>query len=107
MFPVSNTSRTIIDCLLKEANKYGVEILLNVEVNEIKIPNIKSEIRNDYNFRVCFTNSDLLIRILFASLAEVIQKNLCLTGSGNLIIRLKNRYLLYLPSICRAMLLLS
>ncbi len=35
MFPVTNTSDTIIECLLKEVNKYGVEILMNCEVNTI------------------------------------------------------------------------
>jgi predicted flavoprotein YhiN len=35
MFPATNTSQTIIDCLLKEANKYGVEIRMNAEVKEI------------------------------------------------------------------------
>ncbi|MFT3911130.1 MAG: NAD(P)/FAD-dependent oxidoreductase [Ferruginibacter sp.] len=32
MFPVTNDSQTIIDCLLHEANKYKVEILMNAEV---------------------------------------------------------------------------
>lgn len=36
MFPVSNDSQTIIDCLLNEANRYGVEILMNAEVQAIK-----------------------------------------------------------------------
>jgi predicted Rossmann fold flavoprotein len=35
MFPVSNSSQTIIDCLMNEVNKYGVEILMNKEVSEI------------------------------------------------------------------------
>lgn len=35
MFPVSNTSQTIIDCLMKEVNKYGVEILMNKEVKAV------------------------------------------------------------------------
>ena len=34
MFPVSNSSQTIIDCLMKEVNKYNVQILLNREVME-------------------------------------------------------------------------
>ncbi|HEX6845334.1 MAG TPA: NAD(P)/FAD-dependent oxidoreductase [Chitinophagaceae bacterium] len=37
MFPVSDSSQTIIDCLLKEANRYGLEILMNKEVVEINI----------------------------------------------------------------------
>ena len=32
MFPVTDSSQTIIDCLMKEANKYGVEIWMNREV---------------------------------------------------------------------------
>ncbi len=32
MFPVTDSSQTIIDCLLKEANKYQVDIRMNVEV---------------------------------------------------------------------------
>ncbi|MEO5645164.1 MAG: NAD(P)/FAD-dependent oxidoreductase [Bacteroidia bacterium] len=36
MFPVSNTSETIVECLLSEAKKQNVEILLQREVNEIE-----------------------------------------------------------------------
>ena len=36
MFPSSNSSQTIVDCLLQEANRYGVEILLNKEVKAVK-----------------------------------------------------------------------
>ena len=39
MFPVTNSSQTIIDCLMKEVNKYGVEILMNAEVKELAIQN--------------------------------------------------------------------
>ena len=35
MFPVTDSSQTIIDCLMKEANKYNVVIRLNVEVKKI------------------------------------------------------------------------
>lgn len=35
MFPVTDSSQTIIDCLMKEANKYGVAIRLNTEVKKI------------------------------------------------------------------------
>jgi predicted Rossmann fold flavoprotein len=36
MFPVTDSSETIINCLLKEANKYGVEILMNREVKSVE-----------------------------------------------------------------------
>lgn len=35
MFPTSNSSQTIIDCFLNEAEKYGVEIKLSTEVTSI------------------------------------------------------------------------
>lgn len=35
MFPVSNSSQTIIDCFLNEANKHQVEVLLNHSVKKI------------------------------------------------------------------------
>lgn len=36
MFPESNTSQTIIDCMIREANKYSIEILMNCEVTQIE-----------------------------------------------------------------------
>src|SRR5436190_1796671 len=36
MFPVTDSSQTIIDCLIKEANRYGVKILMNAEVKALK-----------------------------------------------------------------------
>lgn len=41
MFPVTDSSQTIIDCLLREANQYGVEILMNREVEQLKLENGK------------------------------------------------------------------
>ncbi|PWU03342.1 MAG: aminoacetone oxidase family FAD-binding enzyme [Bacteroidetes bacterium] len=36
MFPVSNSSQSIIDCLLKESSRLNIEIRLQSEVNEIQ-----------------------------------------------------------------------
>ncbi len=36
MFPVTNSSQTIIDCFLNEAKTYGVEVLLNHSVKKIQ-----------------------------------------------------------------------
>ena len=35
MFPSSNSSQTIVDCLMQEANRYGVEIWMNKEVKAV------------------------------------------------------------------------
>jgi predicted Rossmann fold flavoprotein len=37
MFPVTDSSQTIIDCLVKEANKYKVTILMNAEVKQLAV----------------------------------------------------------------------
>ena len=52
MFPVTDSSQTIIDCLLKESNKYGVEILMNTEVKAI--------IYKEDKFELKFSDSRLL-----------------------------------------------
>jgi len=52
MFPMSNSSQTIIDCLMQEANRYGVTILMNREVKEITI--------KDSGFQLLFSNGTIL-----------------------------------------------
>jgi predicted Rossmann fold flavoprotein len=39
MFPITDSSQTIIDCLMKEVNKCHVEILMNREVRQLAIDN--------------------------------------------------------------------
>ena len=39
MFPVTDSSQSIIECLLKEANKYGVDIFMNKEVKDLSMVN--------------------------------------------------------------------
>lgn len=41
MFPVTDSSQTIIDCLMNEANSYGVEIRINSEVKELAVDNLQ------------------------------------------------------------------
>ena len=36
MFPITDDSQTIINCLLKEADKYGVKILMQLEVSSLE-----------------------------------------------------------------------
>jgi predicted Rossmann fold flavoprotein len=37
MFPVSDSSQTIVDCLMKQVNTYGVEIRMHADVKEVGI----------------------------------------------------------------------
>lgn len=39
IFPVTNSSQTIIDCLMKEVNKYGIQVLMNREVKRLSMVN--------------------------------------------------------------------
>ncbi len=52
MFPVTDSSETIINCLLNEVNKYGVEILMNSEVISIK--------KNKDEWDIVFKNGKIL-----------------------------------------------
>ncbi|MFT3822443.1 MAG: NAD(P)/FAD-dependent oxidoreductase [Chitinophagaceae bacterium] len=45
MFPVTDSSQTIIDCLLREVNKYGVEVRMMSEVRSLKYDNDTSEFK--------------------------------------------------------------
>ena len=56
MFPVTDSSQTIIDCLMKEANTYAVEILMNREVRKLKAGNGKWELElgNNENLQADF-----------------------------------------------------
>lgn len=36
MFPVTDSSQTIIDCLLREVNKYGIEVRMSAEVKRLQ-----------------------------------------------------------------------
>jgi predicted Rossmann fold flavoprotein len=52
MFPVTDHSQTIIDCLLKEASRYGVEIMMQSEVKNIT--------RTDSAFLITLSDSRFL-----------------------------------------------
>jgi predicted Rossmann fold flavoprotein len=53
MFPVTDSSQTIIDCLLKEAARYHVEILMNADV--------RSVLKEDDQFVVALASERLLV----------------------------------------------
>jgi predicted Rossmann fold flavoprotein len=52
MFPVTDSSQTIIECLLREANTYGVQVRMNREVQELKPV--------DGKWQVLFTSGEVL-----------------------------------------------
>jgi len=58
MFPVSDSSQTIIDCLMREAGRYNVEVLLKSEVRGLKYDGKKFGIELS-DFRLL--NSDFIL----------------------------------------------
>lgn len=62
MFPESDTSQTIINCLLSEASQYGVEILMNADVQSVtftsdplnKLNHFQVEFRNQKKLEASF-----------------------------------------------------
>ncbi|MEY2828239.1 MAG: hypothetical protein RIQ33_97, partial [Bacteroidota bacterium] len=48
MFPITNDSQTIIDCLLTEAKKFDVDIKTSFEIEDIEIENEQFIIKNKY-----------------------------------------------------------
>ncbi len=66
MFPKSNTSQTIIDCLLAEADKYKVEIWMNADVREIRVlmngekSNSEALKENCNSFELVFANDKMV-----------------------------------------------
>ncbi len=49
MFPVTNSSQSIIDCLMKDVNTYGVEILMNRDVRKLKVESGKWKVELSNN----------------------------------------------------------
>lgn len=67
MFPESNTSETIIHCLLQQANEYGVEILMNREIVNIE--------------KIIFQNKDEIFR-LYSKDGSIIDADLVCIACG-------------------------
>ena len=58
MFPVTDSSQTIVDCLMKEVNKYGIEIRLNTEVKDILTHDSRLT-THDSKFTIHTNNQDI------------------------------------------------
>jgi len=65
MFPESNSSETIINCLLNEADKYNVQILMNREVVKIE----KISLDNNVNSFQLFFKDGLILQSDFVCIA--------------------------------------
>jgi hypothetical protein len=61
MFPVSNSSQTIIDCFLFEAKKHKVEVLYNHSVKSIKLCHAEpvEASQNNYNFKISTSQQEI------------------------------------------------
>ncbi|MDP5081318.1 MAG: aminoacetone oxidase family FAD-binding enzyme, partial [Winogradskyella sp.] len=53
MFPVSNSSQTIVDCFLNEAKKHKVEVLYNHSVKSLSVKDCNFEIETSQGILEC------------------------------------------------------
>jgi predicted Rossmann fold flavoprotein len=62
MFPVTDSSQTIIDCLMKEANKYKVEIKMNKEVKQLAVhsDSYREQLTDAKQFEIQFADDSIL-----------------------------------------------
>ena len=58
MFPVTDSSQTIIDCLMKEANKYSVEVRMNKEVKQLAVNS--EQLADAKQFELQFADDSIL-----------------------------------------------
>ena len=58
MFPITDSSQTIIDCLMKEANKYNVEIRMNKEVKQLAVGS--GQLPDAKRFEIQFADDSIL-----------------------------------------------
>ena len=70
MFPVTDSSQTIIDCLLSEAQKHQVEIMMNADAREIRI----------HSKDVDTTDKKFLVRL--SNGKEINADYLCISSGG-------------------------
>jgi predicted Rossmann fold flavoprotein len=63
MFPVTNSSQTIIDCLMKEINKYGIKILMNREVRKLQAASGK-------------------LQVILANDEKIVAEHICVASGG-------------------------
>jgi len=55
MFPITDNSQTIIDCLLREANKYKVEILFQCDIKSVELQD-NNFVLHTFNFPLLTAN---------------------------------------------------
>jgi predicted Rossmann fold flavoprotein len=65
MFPVTDSSETIINCLLQEANKYHVQILMNREIQNVE----KILVENDREMFRLFSKDGSILEADFVCIA--------------------------------------
>jgi len=70
MFPVTDSSQTIIDCLLSEAQKYQVEIIMNADARQVSFDS-KDKAATDKKFVVTLANGK-----------EIHSDYLCISSGG-------------------------
>ena len=84
MFPVTDNSQTVIECLIKEANKYSVTILMNRNVQNIEVRNSSEEIINNNSeiLKEKQSKKDKKFRIYFSDFEFIDSDFICIATGG-------------------------
>jgi predicted Rossmann fold flavoprotein len=83
MFPVTDSSQTIIDCLIREANSSGVEIRLNAEVKKIEVQKSSEKAKNNPAVSVdTFSGSDQVFKLHLSNGQLLIADQVCIASGG-------------------------
>ncbi len=82
MFPITNSSETIIDCLLAEAKKYGVEIKLGFDVENIETIVTEHNLTSEKLLATDMRQVNALIKLTTANHKELTCNFLCIASGG-------------------------
>jgi predicted Rossmann fold flavoprotein len=78
MFPVTDSSQTIIDCLMREINRQGITIRMNVEVKKVDI-DLTADSHPEFNIH-CSSGENISADFICVASREVTQNLQCSVG---------------------------
>jgi predicted Rossmann fold flavoprotein len=84
MFPQTNTSQTIVDCLLREADRYGVEVMMNTGVRSLRseVRSKKSEAGSQKSDLRILRQEDTKFLIELSDLRHLTSDFVCIASGG-------------------------
>lgn len=82
MFPVTDSSQTVVDCLMAEANRYGVEIRTNADVNELALGSLPPAIQEQKILAQSLPGGDQQVFTVRLANGQLLIANFVLLATG-------------------------